>query len=153
MNRKDFTRTAPVFADRTIQIVIDQHNPLDVQLKMITGDGWTVPEWTDTLKTGEITHIASGLRVRIMPPIESAEWHLRALLSPEHFTGVNPLRTAAAMNPNSVEACIKAKRDDLIAALDHGWHIANLAEPEKMADGTVIGNSEAAAELERICHS
>lgn len=62
-----FTRTAPVFTGNRIQIYIDQENPLDAQLRMITGDGWNAIDWTDTLKTGEITHKASGLRVFVGP--------------------------------------------------------------------------------------
>ena len=50
-------------------------------------------------------------------------------------------------------ACIAAKRLDLVRALDRGWHIANLAEPVKLSDGTVMGFSPAAEELEAICNA
>jgi len=61
----EFTRTTPIFEGYQIQIVIDNKNPLDVQLTMITGDGWNVLDWTNTLKTNVITHIKSGLQVKI----------------------------------------------------------------------------------------
>lgn len=50
-------------------------------------------------------------------------------------------------------ACLAAKRLDLVAALDEGWHVANLAEPVQLDDGTVIVSSRAAARLEEICNS
>lgn len=52
-----------------------------------------------------------------------------------------------------VLACFAANRKELIEALDHGWHTANLAEPVKLSDGKIIGSSEHAAELERICEA
>ncbi len=61
-----FTRTAPVYPDRAIQIIIDPQNPLSTQLEMITGDGWNAFDWSDTLKSGEITHLKSGLTIKIM---------------------------------------------------------------------------------------
>ncbi len=63
---KTFERTTPVFESHAIQIVIDMVNPLDTQLKMITGDGWNVIDWTDTLKSGVIEHRKSGLKIRVM---------------------------------------------------------------------------------------
>ena len=48
-------------------IAIDSENPLSTQLTMITGDGWNSIDWTDTLKTGEITHKKSGLVVNVLP--------------------------------------------------------------------------------------
>ncbi len=80
MSTSLFTRTAPVFPGRRIQIFIDQNNPLDAQLRMITGDGWNAIDWTDTLKTGEITHKASGLRVFVGP----ANAALAVAPEPEH---------------------------------------------------------------------
>ena len=50
-------------------------------------------------------------------------------------------------------ACLAAKRLDLVAAVDEGWHAANLAEPVRLDDGTVIISSRAAARLEEICNS
>lgn len=50
-------------------------------------------------------------------------------------------------------ACLSAKRLDLVEALDRGWHVANLAEPVKFADGTVMGCSPSAKELEAICNA
>jgi hypothetical protein len=61
-----FERTTPVFESHAIQIVIDSNNPLDTQLKMITGDGWNVHDWTDTLKIGVIVHKKSGLKIRVI---------------------------------------------------------------------------------------
>lgn len=49
--------------------------------------------------------------------------------------------------------CILGNRLDLLAALDCGWHTANRAEPVKLESGEIIGNSDAAAELEAICHA
>ena len=66
-NTPTFERTAPVFAGRKIVIAIDSDNPLSTQLTMITGDGWNSIDWTDTLKTGEITHKKSGLVVKVLP--------------------------------------------------------------------------------------
>lgn len=67
IGRDDIERTAPVFAGRKIVIAIDSDNPLSTQLTMITGDGWNSIDWTDTLKTGEITHKKSGLVVKVLP--------------------------------------------------------------------------------------
>lgn len=50
-----------------------------------------------------------------------------------------------------VTACFKANRTDLLKALDHGWHIANLAEPVVLDDGTIIGDGEFVKQLEAIC--
>ena len=50
-------------------------------------------------------------------------------------------------------ACLSANRLDLVDALDHGWHVANLAEPVKFEDGTVMGYSPAAEELETTCNA
>ncbi len=50
-----------------------------------------------------------------------------------------------------VTACFKANRMDLLKAIDHGWHIANLAEPVVLDDGTIIGSVEASKQLEAIC--
>lgn len=64
--------------------------------------------------------------------------------------------TFAAYNvrpPGFTVAAIMASRQELIAALDHGWHTAHLAEPVKLSDGRIIGNSDHAAELERICEA
>ncbi len=55
--------------------------------------------------------------------------------------------------PGFMIACFKARRLDLIDALDYGWTIANLAEPVKMSDGTIWGSSPSNAELERICNA
>jgi len=63
---KTFTRTAPIYQGRAIQISIDQQNPLSTQLEMITGDSWNTQDWSNTLKSGEITHLKSGLVVKIM---------------------------------------------------------------------------------------
>lgn len=49
-----------------------------------------------------------------------------------------------------VTACFKANRKELLDALDNGWHVANLAEPVVMDDGTVIGSVEASKKLEAI---
>lgn len=50
-----------------------------------------------------------------------------------------------------VTSCFKANRKELLDALDNGWHVANLAEPVVMDDGTVIGSIEASKQLEAIC--
>ncbi|MBC8001080.1 MAG: hypothetical protein H7X97_00715 [Opitutaceae bacterium] len=50
-------------------------------------------------------------------------------------------------------ACLAAKRLDLVEALDRGWHVANLAEPIKFEDGTVMGSSPASHDLEAICNA
>lgn len=50
-----------------------------------------------------------------------------------------------------VDACVKAHRMDLIKALDYGWHVANMAEPVVLDDGTVIGSVVASKQLEMIC--
>ena len=64
--KTEFTRTAPVYPGYAIQITIDPQNPLSTQLEMITGDSWNAFDWSDTLKSGEITHLKSGLVVKIM---------------------------------------------------------------------------------------
>lgn len=50
-------------------------------------------------------------------------------------------------------ACLAAKRLDLVDALDHGWHVANCAQPVKLDDGTVMQAPFATAELEQICEA
>ncbi len=50
-------------------------------------------------------------------------------------------------------ACLAANRLDLVTALDSGWHIANLANPVELADGTLVGFSPAVSELESICNA
>lgn len=34
---------------------------------------------------------------------------------------------------------------------DYGWHVANMAEPVVLDDGTVIGSVVASKQLEMIC--
>jgi hypothetical protein len=61
----EFTRTTPVYPNHLIHIIINPENPLSTQLEMITGDGWNVQDWTDTLNTNIITHKKSGLCVKV----------------------------------------------------------------------------------------
>lgn len=70
MSTPTFERTAPVYAGRKIVIAIDSDNPLSTQLEMITGDGWNSIDWTDTLRTGEITHKKSGLVVKVLDSVQ-----------------------------------------------------------------------------------
>ena len=105
MSTPTFERTAPVFAGRKIVIAIDSDNPLSTQLQMITGDGWNVIDWTDTLRTGEIKHKKSGIVVKVLPSEQkiTAEnikqsidhqkllaegWKLRGWLTNERLAGM-----------------------------------------------------------------
>jgi hypothetical protein len=78
---KLFERIAPVFEGSKIVIAIDSENPLSTQLTMITGDGWNSIDWSDTLKTGEITHKKSGLVVKVLPSERPLAKALDALLT------------------------------------------------------------------------
>lgn len=82
----EFTRTAPVYDGYQIQLKIDSKNTLSTQLEMITGDGWNVIDWTDTLSTNTITHRKSGLKVYVLPKEQPTNKTPLQLLK-NHVTG------------------------------------------------------------------
>jgi hypothetical protein len=91
MSTPTFERTAPVFEGRKIVIAIDSDNPLSTQLEMISGDGWNSIDWTDSLRTGEITHKKSGLVVKVQKNQPDDYQPLFDLLHQEH--SITPLES------------------------------------------------------------
>lgn len=51
-----------------------------------------------------------------------------------------------------VVGAVMANRSELIEAVNHGWHVANLAEPVEIS-GEVYVSLSSAEELQRICES
>jgi hypothetical protein len=84
---------------------ISNENPLDVQLRALTGDGWNSHDWSDTLPTGIITHKKTGTKVRVLSPDQE---HALSLYRNRELTHAGDLQDEnVKINENGVAACLQ----------------------------------------------